>query len=606
MTLFGYVLPSVLVIVLLWIVANPDAAERWTKILWQIISYFFSACTRRYAASAVQSDADRFINKTLLSRLGETELIRIKVDWVEKAADARLHVDGKVIVRMRRDRDQKRNVITAIQTALPHIFFPNLRPYINPRFSTTIDLLLLQMLVATIGGSANKIYHADILGPAIANDSALGNALEVLRDINAGGLFDSVLIQELFYLNDLVLNQSALKGIESELREFVSYLHYLATRSPHDESGDLEFIKGLIKTAFILTSKSITAAKGTLPYERRLNIDLLHGAESIYLLGLTVGEENFCNEIARQFDNNPSVDRIKTLKIAVLRQGKRVFLPLIHFRRNKLRLQEGDFRRELKRLGFEEGRTVKGRVTNLLDDRAQVDVEALDAEIMSSDLLWGANCDVSQIFKIGEEAEFLILKIDIQRSVLTLGKKQLSKSPWDEKHVPGVGEKCKSQVVGKCGPDILVKFIEAKSELFGRLPKDEWSWIQPNSEHYIEPAVGTTVDVEVLSVNKEENEIVVSHKVLEAVGWEDTLRRFPAQTRVRVTVVRVEHQGLYCQVDDGIFGWIDRQNVIAAGHELEDYQKTVVVGQQFDAVVIKGKHKRRYLQMKLARTRLEK
>jgi small subunit ribosomal protein S1 len=75
----------------------------------------------------------------------------------------------------------------------------------------------------------------------------------------------------------------------------------------------------------------------------------------------------------------------------------------------------------------------KGKVTNISDFGVFVELESgVDGLIHISDLSWSKKINhPSEITKVGEEIEIVILEIDRDNRRLSLGHKQLEENPWD-------------------------------------------------------------------------------------------------------------------------------------------------------------------------------
>lgn len=600
---------SVIVVSVSIVIATAIAAApfEWAKLVTRVLSIVFNGFTRRYTAASVQNDATKLINKHVLHQLSDVYDVQFKVSWVENPADARLHQNGRVIVRMRRERDQTRNVLAAVSTALPHILFPHARPYFERRFTTAVDLQLLRILVEVLGDVAVTAYSTDYLEPQTRADPPLHDVLRQLHGINAGALFETVLLQELLYLSDHARNEPLdVDALRPELREFVLFLYKLATREPHDETGSLTFVERHIKVGFILTAKALTAALGTAPYERRLSIKLAQGANSIYLFGLTPDQHRLCRELASLMDKDDRLVRKKYLTVPVVKDGRRVRLPLVHFRRNPVAQVGGDLRTQLAALGLAEGSIVEGLVRRVWDRDAEIEVEEMTAFISARELAWGYHGNVSHFMREGETYTFIVLAVDPDQGVMTLGRKQLTGSPWQvDAGRYTEGTQCSVEIVAGDQASFVVKVRNPPpsggAEVFGLLPRAEWSWFGEPAATDPAAQVGSQLDAVIILANMKNDELILSRRVLESKDWDRLRIKYAKGTPVRVRVIRVEYSGVYCELEPGAYGWIQRAHLIKAGHELADFETTVVAGSQFDTVVVGIKLIRRYFQLELSR-----
>ncbi|MGA1862090.1 S1 RNA-binding domain-containing protein [Deferribacter thermophilus] len=81
-----------------------------------------------------------------------------------------------------------------------------------------------------------------------------------------------------------------------------------------------------------------------------------------------------------------------------------------------------------------EGSVVKGKIKNITDFGLFVDFGSfIDGLIRKEDISWTEEIeDLNERFKVGDEVEAKILKIDERRERVSLGIKQLEKNPWKE------------------------------------------------------------------------------------------------------------------------------------------------------------------------------
>ncbi len=88
---------------------------------------------------------------------------------------------------------------------------------------------------------------------------------------------------------------------------------------------------------------------------------------------------------------------------------------------------------ELLKQKFSPGSRVKGKITSITDFGAFMEVEkGVEGLIHISDISWKKIKHPSQILKVGEETEAIILNIDVEKQKLSLGIKQLEGDIWED------------------------------------------------------------------------------------------------------------------------------------------------------------------------------
>ena len=89
---------------------------------------------------------------------------------------------------------------------------------------------------------------------------------------------------------------------------------------------------------------------------------------------------------------------------------------------------------------LEEGQTVTGEVTKLVDFGAFVDLGGIEGLLHISEMSWGRIGHPSEILEEGQELEVKVLGVSIEEERISLGLKQLLPDPWEEfarKHYEG-------------------------------------------------------------------------------------------------------------------------------------------------------------------------
>lgn len=160
---------------------------------------------------------------------------------------------------------------------------------------------------------------------------------------------------------------------------------------------------------------------------------------------------------------------------------------------------------------LEEGQTVKGTVQRLTDFGAFVDLGGIDGLIHISDLSWVRVKKPSEVVKVGDEVETLILAIDKERNRISLGLKQTTEEPWTVFiRESKVGDIVEGKVVSLLD---FGAFIKLKQGVDGLLHVSQIS-----VEHVEKPSdvlqLGQTVRVKITEINEEKKKISLSIRAL--------------------------------------------------------------------------------------------
>ena len=212
-------------------------------------------------------------------------------------------------------------------------------------------------------------------------------------------------------------------------------------------------------------------------------------------------------------------------------------------------------RTEAKQKLFDEivvGQVRKGTVKNIADFGAFVDLGGVDGLLHITDMSWGRINHPSDIVRLDEEIEVVVLNVDQDKEKIALGLKQKQASPWehvDEKYP--VGTRIKGQVTNIMSYGAFVKLEEGVE---GLVHISEMSWTKRINHPGEMLSVGEEVDVVVLEVNKGKQEISLGIKQTEANPWTVLAEKYPPGTVVAGKVRNLANYGAFIEIEEGIDG----------------------------------------------------
>jgi small subunit ribosomal protein S1 len=116
--------------------------------------------------------------------------------------------------------------------------------------------------------------------------------------------------------------------------------------------------------------------------------------------------------------------------------------------RRELLEEERKHLKEATLAGLTEGKLIRGKVKNITEYGAFVDLGGLDGLLHITDMSWGRVGHPSELFQVGDEVDVVVLKFDRTNERVSLGYKQRLPDPWEsvEQKYP-VGSKLKGKVV---------------------------------------------------------------------------------------------------------------------------------------------------------------
>lgn len=243
-------------------------------------------------------------------------------------------------------------------------------------------------------------------------------------------------------------------------------------------------------------------------------------------------------------------------------------------------------REEMKRKLLSEiqiGQRRKGIVKNIAEFGAFVDLGGIDGLLHITDMSWGRIGHPSELVKIDQEIEVVVLNVDRDREKIALGLKQKEPSPWDnvEAKFP-VGSKVKGEVVNVMSYGAFVKLEEG---IEGLVHISEMSWTKRINHPNELVAVGDPIEVVVLGINKDQQEISLGMKQTTPNPWDEVARKYPPGTVVKGVVRNLTNYGAFIEIEEGIDGLLhvsDVSWVRKVGHPSEVLEK----GQEVECQVL--------------------
>ena len=164
-----------------------------------------------------------------------------------------------------------------------------------------------------------------------------------------------------------------------------------------------------------------------------------------------------------------------------------------------------------------EGDKLKGVVKNITDYGVFVDLGGMDGLIHVTDISWERVNHPSEMFKIGEDIEVIVIKYDKENNRISLGLKQLTDDPWKNvENIYKVGAKIKSQIssIADYGA-----FIELEKGVEGLIHTSEMSWVNKNINPNSILKIGEEVEVMILEIDNVKRRISLGLKQCTENPW---------------------------------------------------------------------------------------
>lgn len=161
---------------------------------------------------------------------------------------------------------------------------------------------------------------------------------------------------------------------------------------------------------------------------------------------------------------------------------------------------------------LDKGEIVEGKISNIVDFGAFVDLEGIDGLIHISELSWSHVTHPSEVVSIGDTVRVKVLDIDYDRQRISLGLKQTQEDPWQ-------------RVVSTYRPGDVLEGVVTKVVEFGAFVEildgvEGLVHISELADHHVENPkdvveVGTRLNVKILEIDEERRRLSLSVKRVE-------------------------------------------------------------------------------------------
>jgi small subunit ribosomal protein S1 len=225
----------------------------------------------------------------------------------------------------------------------------------------------------------------------------------------------------------------------------------------------------------------------------------------------------------------------------------------------------------------------KGTVKNITDFGAFIDLNGIDGLLHITDMSWGRIGHPSEILKVGQDIDVVVLDINREKERVSLGLKQKLANPWDniEEKYP-VGAKVKGKVVN------LVPygaFVELEPGVEGLVHVTELSWTKRVAKPSDVLKQDQEIEAIVLGINREEQKISLGLRQLETNPWDHAQEKYPPGTKVKGKIRNLTSYGAFIELEEGLDGMIHVSD-ISWTRKINHPSEVLKKGDEVEAVVL--------------------
>ncbi|MCA6476390.1 MAG: 30S ribosomal protein S1 [Chitinophagaceae bacterium] len=243
---------------------------------------------------------------------------------------------------------------------------------------------------------------------------------------------------------------------------------------------------------------------------------------------------------------------------------------------------------------LEKGQVLEGVVKNITDFGAFMDLGGLDGLLYITDISWGRISHPSEVVKLDQKLQVVVLDFDDDKKRISLGLKQLTPHPWD---VLPAGLEEGSVVKGKVvNIEDYGAFLEIQPGVEGLVHVSEITWANTpiNAKEFFK--LHDEYEAKVVTLDKDSRKMSLSIKQMTQDPWNEIESKFPEGSKHQGLVKNITPYGVFVELEPGIGGMIHISDLswLKRFNHPGDYTK---VGEKIDIIILSIDKENRKLQL---------
>jgi len=243
---------------------------------------------------------------------------------------------------------------------------------------------------------------------------------------------------------------------------------------------------------------------------------------------------------------------------------------------------------------LEKGQVLEGTIKNITDFGAFLDLGGLDGLLYITDISWGRINHPTEVLKMDQKLNVVVLDFDDDKKRISLGLKQLTPRAWDTlTESLKEGEIVKGKVVNI---EDYGAFLEIMPGVEGLVHVSEITWANTpiNAKEFFK--LNDEYEAKVVTLDKETRKMSLSIKQMTEDPWSTIETTFPEGSKHTGTVKNITPYGVFVELTTGIGGMIHISDLswLKRFNNPNEYTK---VGNEIEVVIMNIDKEGRKLQL---------
>jgi small subunit ribosomal protein S1 len=284
----------------------------------------------------------------------------------------------------------------------------------------------------------------------------------------------------------------------------------------------------------------------------------------------------------------------------VLKPGQEVNVKILKFDREKGKVSVG-IKQTLSdpwqdiASRYPEGTRVSGKVVSLMDYGAFIELESgIEGLVHVSEMSWTKRVrKAADMLNVGDQADVVVLGVDLQNRKISLGLKQVGDNPWQSisDRYP-VGTKLEGQIKNMTD---FGMFIGIEEGIDGLVHVSDISWTKRVKHPGDVYSKGDLVQAVVLKVDPQNERVSLGIKQLSPDPWSLVPQKYAPGTRLIGKVASTTDFGVFVEIEEGIEGLIHVSEL--SREKVPSAKDFATVGDSIEAVVLNADSRERRISL---------
>lgn len=233
---------------------------------------------------------------------------------------------------------------------------------------------------------------------------------------------------------------------------------------------------------------------------------------------------------------------------------------------------------------YTEGKKVTGFIKNLTDYGAFIDLGGIDGLLHITDISWKRINHPSELLRVGDEIEVIVLKFDTEKNRVSLGLKQLLEDPWNK--IPEkleVGTSYNGTVANIADYGV---FVDLGDNVEGLVRASELNWTNKNINPNKVVNLGDEIQVKVIEIDNEKRRVSLSHKQCLDNPWTDFAENNNKGDIITSQIKSITDFGIFVGLDGGIDGLIHITDITSSEDKQEEAIRSYKKGDDVKSIIL--------------------